>query len=278
MPELPEVETTLRGILPHLIGHSVIAVTVRTAKLRLPLTADLADNLVGHRIQAVTRRGKYLLLSFDSDTLLIHLGMTGHLHLAAPGTPPGKHDHFELTLDNNSLLRLHDPRKFGIVLRLTGDPHLHPLLSGLGPEPLEDDFSAAYLDKISRNRRVAVKQLLMNSRLVVGVGNIYANEALFRAGIAPSRAAGKLTASDCERLVASVRTVLEEAIVLGGTTLQDYFNSEGKPGYFRLELKVYGREGKNCLDCGALLHQSRLGGRATCWCPGCQPEDGNLNS
>ena len=272
MPELPEVETTRHGITPHLIGRTVTAVILRAEKLRLPLSPTLCSLLPGRRIEGVTRRGKYLLLTMEGGTLLVHLGMTGHLRLAAAGTPPGRYDHFELTLDNGNLLRLNDPRKFGTVLWLNSDPYSHPLFVGLGPEPLEDDFSAAYLYRISRKRRVAVKPLLMNSRLVVGVGNIYANEALFRAGIAPSRAAGKLTEVDCERLVVAVKAVLREAIVLGGTTLQDYLDVEGKPGYFRLELKVYGREGEPCSICSTPLQQSRLGGRATCWCPSCQPD------
>lgn len=272
MPELPEVETTRRGIAPHLIGRTVTAVILRVEKLRLPLSPGLCGDLTGRRIEGVTRRGKYLLLTMDGGTLLVHLGMTGHLRLAEAGTPSGRHDHFELTLDNGSLLRLNDPRKFGTVLWLSVDPYSHPLFVGLGPEPLEDEFSAAYLYRISRKRRVAVKPLLMNSRLVVGVGNIYANEALFRAGIAPSRPAGKLTESDCERLVAAVKAVLSEAIVLGDATLQDYLNAEGKPAYFSLELKVYGREGEVCSSCATPLQQSRLGGRATCWCPVCQPE------
>lgn len=273
MPELPEVETTRRGIAPHLIGRTVVAVILRAEKLRLPLSAALGEQLAGQRIEGVMRRGKYLLLLLAEGTLLIHLGMTGHLRLAAADTPPGKHDHFELILDDGSLLRLNDPRKFGTVLWLDGDPYRHSLLAGLGPEPLEEEFSPAYLQQICRNRRLTVKQLLMNSRLVVGVGNIYANEALFRAGIAPSRPACSLVTGDCDRLTAAVKAVLAEAILLGGTTLQDYLNSAGKPGYFRLELKVYGREGQLCMVCSTPLRQSRLGGRATCWCPSCQPDE-----
>lgn len=208
----------------------------------------------------------------DGGTLLIHLGMSGHLHLSAAESPAGKHDHFELTLDNGSLLRLNDPRKFGTVLWLQSDPGSHPLLAGLGPEPLEDEFSPEYLYEISRKRTVAVKLLLMNSRLVVGIGNIYANETLFHAKIAPERPAGSLTLIECGQLVAAVKKVLAEAIHRGGTSLRDYVDVDGNPGYFGLNLLVYGREGEGCLVCLTPLKQSRLGGRATCWCPYCQPD------
>lgn len=272
MPELPEVETTRRGIEPHLLGRAVKAVRLRTGKLRFPLQQSLCSILPGRRFKAITRRGKYLLFHAEGGTLLVHLGMSGHLHLSAPGSPEGKHDHFELELEDSYLLRLNDPRKFGAVLWLEGDPYRHPLLAGLGPEPLTDDFSADYLYEISRKRSVAVKLLLMNSRLVVGVGNIYANEALFQAGIAPQRPAGGLSSAECERLVTAVKSVLTEAIQRGGTSLRDYVNVEGNPGYFGLNLMVYGREGEECRVCGAPLQHSRLGGRATCWCPLCQPD------
>jgi len=272
MPELPEVETTRRGIEPHLLGRTVTAVTLRAVKLRFPLEESLCRILPGRSFSEVSRRGKYLLLKMNGGTLLIHLGMSGHLHLSAPGSPAGKHDHFELELGDSNLLRLNDPRKFGAVLWLEGDPGCHPLLAGLGPEPLDDDFSPSYLYKISRNRSLAIKLLLMNSRLVVGVGNIYANEALFQAGIAPQRAGGSLSLSECERLVTAVKTVLSEALLRGGTSLRDYVDVDGNPGYFGLNLQVYAREGELCTVCGTPLLQSRLGGRATCWCPLCQPD------
>lgn len=270
MPELPEVETTRRGIEQHLLGKTVTAVILRAHKLRFPLEQSLCSILPSRSFSEVSRRGKYLLLAMDGGTLLIHLGMSGHLHLSAPGSPAGKHDHFELELDDRSLLRLNDPRKFGAVLWLEGDPGSHPLLAGLGPEPLENDFSAEYLHKISRKRSVSVKLLLMNSRLIVGVGNIYANEALFHARIAPQRPAGSLSMVECEQLVTAVKAVLSEAIKRGGTSLRDYVDVEGNPGYFGLNLHVYGREGEVCRVCAAALRQSRLGGRATCWCPVCQ--------
>lgn len=272
MPELPEVETTRRGIEPYLLHRIVTAVTLRAVKLRLPLDQTLCSVLPGQTFRKITRRGKYLLLQMDQGTLLIHLGMSGHLHLAASEAPAGKHDHFELTLNNGALLRLNDPRKFGTVLWLEGDPGCHPLLKGLGPEPLEDEFTAEYLFALACKRTVAIKLLLMNSRLVVGVGNIYANEALFHAGISPQRPAGSLTLVECIRLVAAVKAVLAEAIERGGTSLRDYHDVAGNPGYFGLNLHVYGREGEECHACKAPLRQSRLGGRATCWCPVCQAD------
>ena len=273
MPELPEVETTRRGIEPHLLGRKVTAVILRAHKLRFPLEQSLCSILPGRSFGEVSRRGKYLLLKMNGGSLLIHLGMSGHLHLSASGSPVGKHDHFELQLDDGRLLRLNDPRKFGAVLWLEGDPGSHPLLAGLGPEPLENDFTAEYLQKISRKRAVAVKLLLMNSRLVAGVGNIYANEALFHARISPLRPAGSLSIIECEQLVKAVKAVLSEAINLGGTSLRDFVDVEGNPGYFGLNLQVYGREGELCRICKTPLLQNRLGGRATCWCPRCQPDN-----
>jgi formamidopyrimidine-DNA glycosylase len=270
MPELPEVETTRRGIAPHLLGRVIAGVVLRAARLRLPLAPILGEELTGRRIVAVERRGKYLLIRCDGGTLIVHLGMSGHLRLVAAGTPAGKYDHVELVLDNGRLLRLSDPRKFGTVLWVSGDPFRHPLLANLGPEPLTGEFSATYLHECSRGRKVAVKPFLMDNRIVVGVGNIYANEALFRAGIDPATPAGKLTRQQCARLTAAVHEVLTEAIALGGTTLRDYLDSEGKPGYFRLNLRVYGRSGELCGQCASAIQLSRLGGRSTYWCPVCQ--------
>lgn len=270
MPELPEVETTRRGLAPHLLGRTISGVTLRAAKLRLPLAADLPQTLTGRRIDAVTRRGKYLLFACSGGTLLLHLGMTGHLRLVPVATPPGKYDHVELLLDNGTMLRFTDPRKFGTLLWLTDDPFSHPLLAGLGPEPLGPDFSADYLYRRSRRRSVAIKLFIMNSTMVVGVGNIYANEALFRAAINPALPAGSLTEDQCARLAAAIRAVLEEAIARGGTTLHDYLDADGRPGYFSLELQAYGRGGEACTVCGSPLQASRLGGRSTCWCPTCQ--------
>jgi formamidopyrimidine-DNA glycosylase len=270
MPELPEVETTRRGLEPHLVGRTIVAFTARAPKLRLPLTGDLAVQLAGRRIVEVARRGKYLLVRCDAGTLVIHLGMTGHLRLVPAETPAGRHDHVELLLDNRQLLRLTDPRKFGTVLWTATDPLQHPLLATLGPEPLGAGFGGAYLYAKSRGRRVAVKPFLMDSRVVVGVGNIYASEALFRAGVDPATTAGLLSEATCAGLAEAVRSVLEEAIAQGGTTLNEFLVGEERPGYFRLKLAVYGRAGEPCTACGAAIISSRLGGRSTCWCPVCQ--------
>ncbi len=270
MPELPEVETTRRGIEPHLVGRTITAFTARVAKLRLPLPADLSWQLVGQRVEEIARRGKYLLVRCGAGTLVIHLGMTGHLRVVPADAPVGPHDHVELALDNGLLLRLTDPRKFGTLLWTTDEPLRHPLLASLGPEPLESGFDGAYLCLNSRGRRVAVKPFLMESRVVVGVGNIYANEALFRAGIDPARPAGTLSGRECDTLVAAVRSVLEEAIAQGGTSLESFLVNDERPGYFRLKLAVYGRAGEPCPTCGSAVKLSRLGGRSTYWCSNCQ--------
>ena len=270
MPELPEVETTRRGIAPHLVGRTIIGFTARVTKLRLPLPEDLSRQLAGQRVAEVTRRGKYLLVRCDAGTLIIHLGMTGHLRLVPAETPAGRHDHVELLLDNRLLLRLTDSRKFGTVLWTADDPLLHPLLASLGPEPFEAGFDGPCLYTKSRGRRLAVKPFLMDSRVVVGVGNIYANEALFRAGIDPATPAGVLSEVDCGNLAEAVRSVLDEAIVLGGTTLEEFLVGEERPGYFRLKLAVYGRAGEPCPRCTSAIFLSRLGGRSTYWCPVCQ--------
>jgi formamidopyrimidine-DNA glycosylase len=270
MPELPEVETTRRGIAPHLIGRTMTGAIMRTAKLRLPLAPDLPHRLAGQRIEAVARRGKYLLFHCPGGTLLIHLGMTGHLRLLPQGTAAGRHDRLDILLDNRTLLRLVDPRKFGTVLWTTAEPLGHPLLAALGPEPLTDSFDGGYLYTVSRRRSVAVKSLLMDSRVVAGVGNIYANEALFRAGILPATPSGQLTRPGCEKLAAKVKEVLAAAIEQGGTTLQEFVVNEERPGYFRLSLAVYGRAGEPCPCCGTPILLGRTGGRSTYWCPCCQ--------
>ncbi len=269
MPELPEVETTRRGILPALEGHRVKAVTVHDARLRWPVPVELAK-LKGQRITAVTRRGKYILIHTGAGTALIHLGMSGSLRLVSPGEPRRKHDHVELSLDSGWLLRLHDPRRFGCFLWFTSPPAEHPLLAELGPEPLEDGFDGPYLFQRSRGRSAPAKSFIMDSHVVVGVGNIYANEALFRAGIHPLRAAGRIGAERYDRLAAEIRAILAHAIERGGTTLRDFVNGHGEPGYFQLELDAYGRAGQACRRCTALMKESRLGGRSTVYCPHCQ--------
>jgi len=270
MPELPEVETTRRGIAPHLTGHAVADVIVRHPQLRWPVPRGLAGKLRGCVVQAVERRAKYLLLRFERGTLILHLGMSGSLRLIDAGTPAGKHDHFDLVLDTGRALRLTDPRRFGAVLWTRDDPMQHELLRDLGPEPLGDEFNADYLYRATRKRKTAIKLFIMDSKIVVGVGNIYASEALFRAGIHPSRAAGGLSQERCARLVAAIREVLHEAIKQGGTTLRDFIGGDGKPGYFAQQLRVYGRAGEPCTACGATIKQTRHGQRSTYYCPRCQ--------
>jgi formamidopyrimidine-DNA glycosylase len=270
VPELPEVETTRRGIAPALVGRRVRSVVLRERRLRWPVEPRLGEILAGQRVRSVDRRAKYLLLRLDRGTLLVHLGMSGSLRVCPPSAPSRPHDHYDIHLDGAILLRYHDPRRFGCALWIEGDPGLHPLLAGLGPEPLGEGFDAAYLAGLARGRRVAVKSFLMDARVVAGVGNIYANEALFLAGIDPRRAAGKVSALRYGRLVEAVREVLGEAIERGGTTLRDYVNGDGEPGWFGLSLRVYGRAGEPCTACGLPVRQAVLGQRGTFWCPGCQ--------
>ncbi|MCC5795281.1 MAG: bifunctional DNA-formamidopyrimidine glycosylase/DNA-(apurinic or apyrimidinic site) lyase [Chromatiales bacterium] len=270
MPELPEVETTRRGIAPRLTGQQVCTITVREPRLRWPVPESVSRQLPGQPILAVERRGKYLLARTPGGTLLLHLGMSGSLRFTHPDDPWRTHDHVELRLEDGGALRFNDPRRFGALLWTTDDPACHPLLAGLGPEPLSEAFSADYLQQRARGRRMAIKPLLMDGRIVVGVGNIYASEALFRAGIRPTRAAGRIAAARFPLLVEAIRDVLEAAIEAGGTTLRDFHNGEGKPGYFGRQIQVYGRAGQPCLSCGGPVKSARLGQRSTFWCPGCQ--------
>ncbi|HEU0219216.1 MAG TPA: bifunctional DNA-formamidopyrimidine glycosylase/DNA-(apurinic or apyrimidinic site) lyase [Gallionella sp.] len=270
MPELPEVEVTRRSLEPYLAGLTVTDAVVRHAGLRWPIPKNLPKLLRGQVIRALGRRGKYLLMEFGHGTLILHLGMSGSLRLLPVGTPPEKHDHFDLALDNGMLVRLRDPRRFGAVLWHGGDVHTHPLLAALGPEPLDEDFNARYLYRITRGRNIAVKQLIMNSRVVVGVGNIYANEALFRAGIRPQLAAGKLSLPRCAGLVAAIRDTLNEAIRHGGSSLRDFVDAAGQPGYFQQHYWVYGRGGEPCRRCGAPVKQIRQGQRSSFYCASCQ--------
>jgi formamidopyrimidine-DNA glycosylase len=270
MPELPEVETTCRGIAPHLTDRVVADVIVRHPQLRWPVPRALAGKLRGCVIQSVERRAKYLLLRFVHGTLILHLGMSGSLRLVDAATPVGKHEHFDLVLDSGRALRLTDPRRFGAVLWTRDDPARHELLRNLGPEPLGEGFDAMYLYLASRRRKTAIKLFIMDSKVVVGVGNIYASEALFRAGIHPARAAGSLSRERCARLAEAIREVLLEAIKQGGTTLRDFTGGDGKPGYFAQALRVYGRAGEPCTACGATIKQTRQGQRSTYYCPRCQ--------
>lgn len=270
MPELPEVETTLRGLEPHLLGQCVNKVVIRQPQLRWPVPKNLPRLLHGQIIHALRRQGKYLLLEFDRGTLILHLGMSGSLRLLPAGTPSGKHDHFDLILGSGKLMRLRDPRRFGAVLWHEGDVSQHPLLKDLGPEPLEKKFNTEYLFQITRGRKASIKHVIMDSHIVVGVGNIYANEALFHAGIRPQLAAGKLSRPRCTRLAQAIRQTLKKAIRLGGSTLRDFLNSSGEPGYFQQHYWVYGRTGMPCRKCGAIIMSTRQEHRASFFCPRCQ--------
>ncbi|MDP3849492.1 MAG: bifunctional DNA-formamidopyrimidine glycosylase/DNA-(apurinic or apyrimidinic site) lyase [Luteolibacter sp.] len=270
MPELPEVETTRRGIETHLTGVRVAEVIVRRHDLRQPVSKDLST-IEGRRFTAVRRRSKYLLLETDdAGTLLIHLGMSGSLRVVFPSDPWKLHDHVGITLDNGRQIRFHDPRRFGLVLRLTGDPMRHPLLKKLGPEPLEDAFTAGYLQSACAKRSAAIKGVIMDAKVVVGVGNIYASEALFRAGILPRTQARRISKVRLTRLVAASREVLTDAIQEGGTTLRDFLNSDGEPGYFKQRLFVYERKGQPCRVCATPIRHAVIGQRSTYWCPKCQ--------
>ena len=270
MPELPEVETTRSGLAPHLRGQRIAAVVVRNPSLRWPIPAELSGILPGQTIRSVGRRAKYLLIRCSAGTLIVHLGMSGSLRVVDAGTPPEKHDHFDLVLASGAAMRLRDPRRFGAVLWTDTDVLRHPLLAPLGVEPLTVDFDADCLYAASRGRSASIKQLLMDSRVVVGVGNIYANEALFRAGIRPTAAAGRISRKRCARLVAEVKKVLELAIAAGGSSLRDFVDSAGKPGYFQQQYFVYGRAGLPCRTCGTTLRQVRQAQRSTFYCPHCQ--------
>lgn len=270
MPELPEVETTRRGVAPHATGQYVRAMRVYDPRLRWPVPADLPERIAGRRIDRVDRRSKYLLFRLADDTLLIHLGMTGSLRAFRELPPRRPHDHVDIELASGVTLRYHDPRRFGAILWVEGAAELHPLLASLGPEPFDSAFDADHLWRRTRTRTAAIKLALMDSHLVVGVGNIYANEALFRAGIRPTIAAHRLSRPRLARLVQEVRTTLTEAIAKGGSTLRDYVDSAGEPGYFQLEYFVYGRGGAPCRICGTPVKTVRLGGRATSYCPQCQ--------
>ena len=270
MPELPEVETTRRGIEPALVGRRVINVLVRDRRLRWPIEAHLEASLQDQTVRSVDRRAKYILIGFGSGTLIVHLGMSGSLRLVNAETPPKLHDHWDIALDSGWILRFHDPRRFGSAHFTASNPLQHPLLAKLAPEPLSAEFDGEVLYRATRKRAVAIKQLIMNSQLVVGVGNIYASEALFRAGIAPRRAARRLTKLQAHALVRSIKEVLAEAIDIGGTTLRDYVNADGIPGYFRQKLFVYERKGEPCRVCKTPVKQFLQGQRSTYWCPTCQ--------
>ena len=278
MPELPEVETTRRGVEPHLVGRRVVRAVVRQRRLRRPVTAGVGAKVVGRTIECVSRRGKYLLIRInrgaDHGTLIVHLGMSGSLRITPADAPPSSHDHFDLVFEcrdgDHRALRLRDPRRFGVVLWTARDPLRHALLAPLGPEPLGAEFDGACLYRKSRGRTVAIKPFIMDSRIVAGIGNIYANEALFAAGIHPARRAGRISAARCDTLVAAVRRVLEGAIREGGTTLRDFVREDGRPGYFRASLAVYGRDGLSCPRCEGRIACRVIGQRSSFYCTACQ--------
>lgn len=270
MPELPEVETTRHGLEPHLAGQRIQAVIVRHAGLRHPVPENLQQVLPGLTLRSIERRGKYLLLDCGEGWLILHLGMSGSLRILPAATPPEKHDHFDLVLESGQCMRLRDPRRFGAVLWTTAPPESHPLLASLGVEPLTAAFDGEFLYRVSRGRRTPIKQFLMDGHIIVGVGNIYANEALFSAGINPKTAAGRLGKERCTRLAALVKSILNLAIAAGGSTLRDFVDSAGNPGYFQQQYGVYGRAGQLCQRCGATVRQLRQGQRSAFYCPGCQ--------
>ncbi|MDX1454693.1 MAG: bifunctional DNA-formamidopyrimidine glycosylase/DNA-(apurinic or apyrimidinic site) lyase [Gammaproteobacteria bacterium] len=270
MPELPEVETTRRGVSPHIKGELVTGVIVRERRLRWPVPKDLAKTLLEQPLLDVERRAKYLLFRFQRGTLLLHLGMSGHLRVIPADTPVEKHDHLDIVFGNGQCLRFNDPRRFGSVHWTAREPLEHPLLEALGPEPLEDAFDGELLFARSRKRKLAVKLFIMNAHVVVGVGNIYASEALFLAGIRPGRAAGRVTRKEYARLADAIKNVLQRAIAEGGTTLRDFTQPDGNTGYFRIHLNVYGREGEPCRQCATPVKHRVMGQRATYWCPQCQ--------
>jgi formamidopyrimidine-DNA glycosylase len=270
MPELPEVETTRRGIAPLAVGHRVAALNIYDRRLRWPVPAALERKLAGRTIDAIDRRSKYLLFRVGRNTLLLHLGMTGSLRAFTRAPPRETHDHFDLVLDSGVTLRYRDPRRFGALLWLPPPATRHPLLASLGPEPFDPSCDARYLWHATRRRTAAIKLALMDNRLIVGVGNIYANEALFRAGIRPTVRANRVSLPRYVQLLDAVRETLADAIAKGGSTLRDYVDSRGEPGYFQLEYRVYGRDRQPCRVCGTAIKSVRLGGRATTFCPRCQ--------
>ncbi len=270
MPELPEVETTCRGLRPHVVDRLVAAVRVREPRLRWPVPREIGRTLRGQHIRAIDRRAKYLLLRADVGTLILHLGMSGSLRVIDADTPVGKYDHFEIVFSDGTCLRLRDPRRFGSVSWTTGDPARHPLLDSLGPEPLSGSVTGGYLYARSRGRRIDVKSFIMNSTIVAGIGNIYASESLFAAGIHPQRAAGRISRQRYARLADGIATTLNNAIQAGGTTLRDFSREDGKPGYFQQQLCVYGREDAPCPRCGAPIRRRVVAQRSSFFCPHCQ--------
>ena len=270
MPELPEVETSRRGIEPHIHGQTIEQVSIRQHQLRWPIPATLPHTARGQRVEQVLRRGKYLILQLHSGSIIIHLGMSGSLRITTAKQQPDKHDHIDFCFSNNKILRLHDPRKFGCVLWTDRPVEEHSLIKKLGPEPLSDAFNAEYLHRLSRKRTASIKSFIMNSHIVVGVGNIYASESLFKAGISPKRRAGNVSLQRYQRLVNAIKETLAAAIRQGGTTLRDFTAEDGRPGYFAQQLAVYGRSGQPCPGCSTPVKQINQQQRSTFYCTQCQ--------
>ena len=269
MPELPEVETTARGIKPHIINHPVNDIQLRHTQLRWPIPQNLLSHIKNEKVISIVRRAKYLLINFATGTLLIHLGMSGNLRICSLNTKAQKHDHVDIIF-SDCLLRFTDPRRFGAILWLGLAPELSPLLSKLGPEPLSEEFNSQYLYTSAQSRKLPVKQFIMDQKVVAGVGNIYATEALFMARISPSRSAGNISQKRYQLLVNAIKDILQQAIQQGGTTLKDFVGGDGKPGYFQQTLHVYGKSGEKCPNCQTPLKTIKLGSRTTVYCTKCQ--------
>ncbi len=270
MPELPEVETSRRGIEPHLLNKKIKGITIRQHKLRWPIPKNLPQLAINQTVRGVSRRAKYIYLELDNGTIIIHLGMSGSLRICTDKVLPKKHDHIDIQVSNGKILRLRDPRKFGCVLWANNPVSEHKLIKPLGPEPLDDSFTANYLHDKAKKRQCSIKAFIMNSHIVVGIGNIYASEALFRAGISPKRKAGNISLSRFEKLVAAIKLTLNLAIKEGGTTLRDFTGISGQPGYFAQKLLVYGRKGETCTQCGKYIKQFTQQARSTFYCTVCQ--------
>ncbi|KTD28029.1 bifunctional DNA-formamidopyrimidine glycosylase/DNA-(apurinic or apyrimidinic site) lyase [Legionella maceachernii] len=272
MPELPEVEITRQGISPFLLYQTITATVIRHQQLRLVVPPDLQQRCVGKQVKAISRRAKYLLFELSEGFLLNHLGMSGHLRIVTQDVAPGKHDHLDLILSNGKVLRYNDPRRFGLWLYIEKNPDHHPLLAHLGPEPLSETFNPTYLFSRARGKTQNIKAFIMRNDIVVGVGNIYATESLFKAGIHPLTAAGRVTFADFAKLAPSIKQVLQQAIHAGGTTLRDFYAADGKPGYFVNKLQVYGRKNMPCYQCSTTVETVTIAGRTSAFCPVCQPK------
>lgn len=270
MPELPEVETTLRGIAPHLIDRTITNIIVRNENLRWPVPVDQLSTLVGLKVQGLERRAKYILLHIKEGALLLHLGMSGSIRVLPADTPAEKHDHIDIEVESRLVARFNDPRRFGCCLFVSSPVEQHKLIAGLGPEPLTDEFNGEYLFRRARGKKTPVKNFIMDGRVVVGVGNIYASESLYEAGIRPTTPAAKVSRKRYLLLADEIKAVLAKAIDAGGTTLNDFTQADGKPGYFRHELQVYARAGEPCYRCKAVIKSKVIGQRNTFYCPDCQ--------